>query len=255
MKIAVLQNNDQIAVAAANIYSQVLSQKPEAVLGLATGSSPLPVYGELIRRYDAGELSFRKTTAFLLDEYVGLPADHPEGYRNFIERVFASKVDFAPGAVNGLDGNADDMDAAAADYEARIRNSGGIDLQILGIGTDGHIAFNEPGGSLASLTHPQVLAEQTRIDNARFFDGELDRVPRFCLTQGLGTIGRAKKVILVAQGEQKADAIAQMVEGGVSAFWPATVLQFHNDATILIDEAAANKLRLVDHYSSEWAAN
>ncbi len=254
MKIAVLPSASQIGSVAADMFTDLLEQEPSAVLGLATGSSPLPIYTELIRRFQAGEVSFADATAFLLDEYVGLPSDHPETYRNFIDRVFVSKVNFAPGAVEGPDGQAPDPAAAAVAYEKAIRASGGIDLQILGIGTDGHIAFNEPGGSLSSLTHTQVLTEQTRYDNARFFDGDISRVPKLCLTQGLGTIGRAKKVVLVAQGEQKAEAVAQMVEGPVSALWPATVLQFHNDATILVDEAAGSELRMLDHYKAEWAA-
>lgn len=254
MKIAVLESGERIASVAADMYCKLLADKPSAVLGLATGSSPVPLYDELVKRYKQGDVSFKDTTAFLLDEYVGLPAGHPEGYRNFIERVFASRVDFAPGAVRGPDGTARDVRQAAEDYEAAIRASGGIDLQLLGIGTDGHIAFNEPGGSLSSLTHSQVLTEQTRIDNARFFDGDVSQVPRFCLTQGLGTIGRASSVLLIAQGAQKARAVAEMVEGAVSALWPATVLQFHNDATILLDEDAAHQLKLRDHYQAEWDA-
>lgn len=252
MNIVVLPSTEEIAVKAADMYTELLAKQPDAVLGLATGSSPVPVYNELIARYEAGEVSFGQARAFLLDEYVGLPADHPEGYRNFIERVFASKVDFAPGAVQGPDGNNSDPLAAAREYEAKIVGSGGIDLQILGIGTDGHIGFNEPGGSLASTTHTQVLTEQTRQDNARFFDGDVARVPRYCITQGLATIGRARSVVLVAQGKQKASAIAAMAEGGVSALWPASILQFHNDATILLDEAAASSLRLKDHYRAAY---
>ena len=214
MNIVVLSSTEEIARAAADLYTNLLAKKPNAVLGLATGSSPVPVYDELIRRYEEGEVSFKDAQAFLLDEYVGLPEDHPEGYRNFIQRVFASKVDFAPGAVNGPNGTAPNPKRAANDYEEKIVQSGGVDLQILGIGTDGHIGFNEPGGSLSSTTHTQVLTEQTRKDNARFFDDDIDLVPRYCITQGLATIGRAKAVVLVAQGEQKADAIAALAEGG-----------------------------------------
>ena len=252
MNIVVLSSTDEIARAAADLDTNLLSEKPDAVLGLATGSSPVPVYDELIRRYEEGEVSFKDAKAFLLDEYVGLPEDHPEGYRNFIQRVFASKVDFAPGAVNGPNGTAADPKQAANEYEEKIVKSGGVDLQILGIGTDGHIGFNEPGGSLSSTTHTQVLTEQTRKDNARFFDGDIDLVPRYCITQGLATISRAKAVVLVAQGEQKADAIAALAEGGVSALWPASVLQFHNDATILVDESAASKLGLKDYYKAAY---
>ena len=252
MHIIVLPSAKEIAAVAADRYTRLLQANPSAVLGLATGSSPLPVYDDLIARYEAGQISFKDARAFLLDEYVGLPVDHPEGYRNFIERVFASKVDFAPGAVQGPNGNSPDPKQAARDYEALIVGSGGVDLQILGIGTDGHIGFNEPGGSLASTTHTQVLTEQTRADNARFFGGDINLVPRLCITQGLGTIGRAKAVILVAQGKQKAEAIAAMAEGGVSALWPASVLQFHNDATILVDDEAASLLQLKDYYRAAY---
>ncbi len=248
MNIVVLSSTDEIAKAGADLYTDLLNAKPDAVIGLATGSSPVPIYDELIRRYEAGEVSFRDAKAFLLDEYVGLSADHPENYKNFIRRVFTSKVDFAPGAVNSPDGTAANPKAAAAEYEALIVENGPVDLQILGIGTDGHIGFNEPGGSLSSTTHTQVLTEQTRSDNARFFDNDINQVPQYCITQGLATIGRAKKIVLVAQGEQKADAVAALVEGGVSALWPASVLQFHNDATILVDEGAASKLALKDFY-------
>ncbi len=254
MNVAILSSTEQIAHVAADMYTELLTGKPDAVLGLATGSSPLPVYEELIRRYKAGEISFAKVQAFLLDEYVGLPADHEENYRNVIDRVFTSHVDFAPGAVHGPDGTAADPKAAAKAYEAELLASGGVDLQILGIGTYGHIAFNEPGGSLTSVTHQQALTEQTRVDNARFFGDDISLVPRFSITQGLATIGRAKKIVLVAQGEQKAEAIAQTVEGGVSALWPATVLQFHQDVTLLLDEAAASQLKLADFYTYEWEA-
>ncbi len=250
MQVVVLSSNEEIASTAADMYTNLLVAKPNAVIGLATGSSPLPVYNELIARYQAGKVSFKDAQAFLLDEYVGLDSDHPQAYRNFVERVFVSHVDFAPGAVHGPEGTAANPKQAARDYEALIAASGGVDLQILGIGTDGHIGFNEPGGSLSSTTHTQVLTEQTRQDNARFFDDNIDLVPKYCITQGLATIGRAKKVVLVAQGEQKADAVAAMVEGGVSALWPASALQFHNDATILVDEAAASKLRLKDYYQA-----
>lgn len=254
MRVAILSSSEEIATLAADMYSEVLAKKPDAVLGLATGSSPVPVYNELVRRYEAGELSFAQARAFLLDEYVGLPVDHPEGYRNFIERVLAGRVDFAPGAVVGPDGQADDVEDAAAEYQAKIESAGWVDLQILGIGTDGHIAFNEPGGSLTSPAHTQVLTKQTREDNARFFDGDISKVPAMALTQGLGTISHAKKIVFVAEGKQKAEAVAQMIEGGVSALWPATVLQFHNDVTILIDEEAASELKLIDHYLAVWDA-
>ena len=170
------------------------------MLGLATGSSPLAIYDELTNRCANGTVTFARAKGFTLDEYVGLPADHPESYRNVIDKDFVSRVDFAPGAVQGPDGLAKDIPAACASYEAAIAQAGGVDLQILGIGTDGHIGFNEPGSSLASRTRIKTLTRQTRIDNARFFGGDLDAVPTHCLTQGLATIMAARHVVLVATG-------------------------------------------------------
>ena len=229
---------------AADIVERALRTKERPVLGLATGSSPLAVYDELARRRRDEGLSFGHARAFLLDEYVGLPDEHPERYRNVIERELASRVDFAHGAVQGPDGNAADLAQAAADYERAIAEAGGVDVQILGIGTDGHIAFNEPGSSLASRTRIKTLTDQTRRDNARFFDGDVDAVPRHCLTQGLGTILEARHLVLLASGASKAEAVHQMIEGPVSAMWPATVLQMHPHVTVLVDEAAASRLQL-----------
>jgi glucosamine-6-phosphate deaminase len=223
------------------------------VLGLATGSSPLAVYEELVARHERGELSFAEARAFLLDEYVGLPAGHPQGYRAVIERELVSRVDFGPDAVRGPDGGAHDLPGACAAYEAAMTAAGGVDLQILGIGTDGHVAFNEPGSSLASRTRVKTLTEQTRVDNARFFDGDIEAVPRHVLTQGLGTIMGARHLVLVATGRAKAEAVHHLVEGPVSAMWPATVLQHHPHVTVLLDEAAAGRLQLADYYRSTWA--
>ena len=166
--------------------------------------------------------------------------------------MFVSRVDFAPGAVQGPDGLAADIPAACAAYENAIRAAGGVDLQILGIGTDGHIAFNEPGSSLASRTRIKTLTRQTRIDNARFFGGDVDAVPTHCLTQGLATIMEARHVILVATGRRKAEAVHQLVEGAVSAMWPATILQHHPHVTVLLDDAAARRLQLADYYRETY---
>jgi glucosamine-6-phosphate deaminase len=242
----------QLARLAADAVEGLLRANPEAVLGLATGSSPLAVYDELARRHKEG-LSFARARAFMLDEYVGLPADHPERYRNVIEKEFASRVDLAPGAVQGPDGLAEDLPAACAAYEASIADAGGVDLQILGIGTDGHIAFNEPGSSLASRTRIKTLTRQTREDNARFFGGSVDHVPRHCLTQGLATIMSARHLVLLASGRAKAEAVHHLVEGPVSAMWPATIMQLHPHATVLVDDAAASRLQLADYYRQTYA--
>ena len=252
MHVAVLESNEEIGRLGAQRVVRVLKEKPNAVIGLATGSSPVPIYEELVRLYKAGEVSFAQARAFCLDEYVGLPDDHPEAYRNFIARVFTDHVDFAPDAVHAPKGGAEDLVWAAKEYDAQIKAAGGVDIQLLGIGTDGHIGFNEPGGSLVSRTHMGALTQATREDNARFFGGNVDEVPHACITQGLGTIMEAKELLLMAQGETKADAIRELVQGPVSAYWPATIMQFHNDAIVLLDEGAASKLTIRDFLQATW---
>lgn len=243
---------EELAVIAADAVGRLLRAKRGAVLGLATGSSPLAVYDELVRRHQEKGLSFATARAFMLDEYVGLPADHPERYRNVIEAEIASRVDFPAGAVRGPDGLATDLVGACAEYERAIADVGGVDLQLLGIGTDGHLAFNEPGSSLASRTRIKTLTRQTREDNARFFGGDVAAVPTHCLTQGLGTIMSARHLVLLATGRGKAEAVHQLVEGPVSALWPATIMQHHPHATVLVDDAAASRLQLADYYRETY---
>ncbi|WP_461171747.1 glucosamine-6-phosphate deaminase [Arthrobacter sp. Z1-9] len=247
MEVVILNGSKQIGKLAADSIEELLRRKPDAVLGLATGSSPLPVYDELADRHGRGGLDFSRASGFALDEYVGLPADHPESYREVIRREFTNRVNIAPENVHGPDGTAADILAACRAYEEAITAAGGIDLQLLGVGTDGHIGFNEPGSSFASRTRIKSLIEQTRRDNARFFNS-LAEVPHHVLTQGLGTIMDAGHVILVATGAQKAQAVRDFVEGPVSAICPASVLQFHPHATVLLDEAAASALKLADFY-------
>jgi len=243
-----------LARLAADTIEALLRRRPDAVLGLATGSSPLAVYDELARRHAEDGLSFARARAFMLDEYVGLPAEHPERYRNVIETEIAARVDFAPGSVQGPDGLAGDLVEACAQYEQAIADAGGVDVQLLGIGTDGHVAFNEPGSSLASRTRIKTLTRQTREDNARFFDGDVSRVPTHCLTQGLATIMSARHLVLLATGRGKAEAVHQLVEGPVSAMWPATILQHHPHVTVLVDDAAASRLQLADYYRETYDA-
>lgn len=252
MEVVILEDAAQIGAVGADAVEALLTRKPTAVLGLATGSSPLSIYDELASRHQAGRISFRRARGFTLDEYVGLPADHPERYRTVIDKVFVDRVDFSPGAVAGPDGLADDVPAACASYEEMIDAAGGVDLQILGIGTDGHIGFNEPGSSLASRTRIKTLTRQTRIDNARFFGDNLDLVPTHCLTQGLATIMAARHVVLVAMGRAKAEAVHHLVEGPVSAMWPATILQHHRHVTVLLDGSAARRLQLADYYRETY---
>ncbi|MEL7975952.1 glucosamine-6-phosphate deaminase [Isoptericola sp. F-RaC21] len=245
---------EELAVLAADAIEALLRRNPATVLGLATGSSPLKVYDELARRHREEGLSFARARGFMLDEYVGLDAGHPQRYRNVIETEIASRVGWPADQVHGPDGLAEDIPAACAAYEQAITDAGGVDLQILGIGTDGHIAFNEPGSSLASRTRIKTLTAQTRVDNARFFDDDVEQVPTHCLTQGLGTIMQARHLVLLATGRQKAEAVHQLVEGPISAMWPGTVMQLHPHATVLVDDAAASRLQLGDYYRQTFAS-
>jgi glucosamine-6-phosphate deaminase len=204
-------------------------------------------YRELIRRHTEEGLSFAGVRAFLLDEYVGLPADHPESYRSVIRRELTSHLDIADRDVHGPDGAHADPLMAARDYEEQLRAAGPVAVQVLGIGANGHIGFNEPGSSLSSVTRVKTLTEQTRQDNARFFDSPAD-VPRHVITQGLGTISRAQHLVLTASGPGKAAAVAAGVEGPLTASCPASVLQLHPHATVVIDEAAATELERADYY-------
>ena len=234
--------------------SDLVQARPDAVLGLATGSSPEPVYDDLVTRFKSGTLSMARARAFLLDEYVGLPLDHPESYRSVIERAVTARLDFQVGSVSGPDGLAADLPAACAHYEASIAAADGVDLQLLGIGSDGHIGFNEPVSSLGSRTRLKTLTKRTRRDNARFFDGNVDAVPLHVITQGIGTIREGRHLVLVAWGSEKAAAVAACVEGPVTAMFPASALQLHPHATVVIDEDAASGLRLADYFRETWAA-
>jgi glucosamine-6-phosphate deaminase len=248
MEVVISTTRDEAGKLAADAIEELIRRRPAAVLGVATGSSPLLIYDELGRRVAEGSLSLSEARAFMLDEYVGLPEDHPQRYLSVIRDEFVAKVDIEPAQVSGPDGLAPDLVAACEAYERAILEAGGIDLQILGIGTDGHIAFNEPGSSLASRTRIKTLTSQTRRDNARFFGGDVDAVPRHCLTQGIGTILEARHIVLVASGRGKAEAVHQLVEGSVSAMWPATALQLHPHVTVLLDTAAASRLQLASYY-------
>ena len=208
-------------------------------MGLATGSSPLSVYRELIRRHREEGLSFAAVRAFLLDEYVGLPVGHPQSYARVIRTEFADHVDLA--GVFGPDGNAVDLSSAAASYDRLVVSSGPVDVQLLGIGANGHIGFNEPGSALDSRTRVTTLTSQTRQDNARFFAG-IDDVPHRVITQGLGTISSARHLVLIATGEHKAAAVAAALEGPVTPGCPASVLQRHPMVTVVVDEGAAEGL-------------
>ncbi|SEJ18811.1 glucosamine-6-phosphate deaminase [Demequina mangrovi] len=236
------------AFVAAHIAEQVRS-RPEFTLGVATGSTPLPVYEALRAEADRGT-DFTRMSAFALDEYVGLPAGHPESYRAVVDREVTEPLGLDPARVHVPDGSAEGIRTAGERYEAALQEHGGVDLQLLGIGRTGHLGFNEPGSSFGSLTRVKTLTERTRIDNARFF-ASLDDVPVHCVTQGLGTILRARHLVLLAFGESKAEALAAAVEGPVSASMPGSAIQLHPRVTVVVDEGAASQLRFADYY--RWA--
>ena len=254
MEVVPLGSADEIAAVAADVFEAVVRRKPAAVLGLATGSTPLPAYQELIRRHQAGVgPSYAAVTCFNLDEYVGLPAGHEQSYRATIARELTDGLGISPDRVNGPDPAPDGLPTAGQRYEALIEAAGGVDVQILGIGSDGHLAFNEPGSSLASRTRIKTLTAETQKDNARFF-GSPDQVPTHVLTQGLGTILDARHLVLIATGAGKAAAVASAVEGPVSASCPASALQLHPHVTVLLDLAAAAGLARLDYYREVYAA-
>jgi len=232
---------------AAKMFAKLIRKKPAAVLGLATGSTPCLLYAELRQQHEEEGLDFSRITSFNLDEYVGLDGDHPQSYRYFMQQALFDHINVHPGKVHLPDGKSDDIPANCVDYEKNISAAGGIDLQVLGLGSDGHIGFNEPSSSLASRTRIKTLTRETREDNARFFDSA-DEVPQHCITMGIGTIMEARQIVLLAFGERKATAVKQVVEGPISAMWPATILQMHPSVVVLLDDAAAASLDQKDYY-------
>lgn len=253
MEVVITPDADAAAEVVAGVLASVLRDRTAPVLGLATGSSPLGAYRRLIDAHRSGELTAAHASAVLLDEYVGLPADHPEAYRAFIRREFADRIDLPSERLFGPDVTSDDLPEACRRYDRLIADLGGVDVQLLGIGGDGHIGFNEPGSSLASRTRIKTLTDTTRSDNSRFFEHDEYDVPRHVVTQGLGTILEARHLLMIATGDGKAEPIARAVEGPLAAMCPASVLQLHPHATVVIDEAAATGLQLADYYREAYA--
>lgn len=251
MEIIICDSKEQAGVYAASLIAMVTERNNRrghsTVWGVATGSSPESTYRSLAERV-AGGLDVGHVSAFALDEYVGLDPAHPESYRSVVTQEIVKGIGLAESRVHVLDGMAADIEAECASYEARIKAAGGVDVQLLGIGANGHIAFNEPGSSLVSRTRIKTLAPKTVADNARFFDGDTTQVPVHCLTQGIGTIMEARKIVLVADGANKAAAIAGMAEGPITTFCPGSILQMHPDVTVVIDEAAASQLKNAEYY-------
>ncbi|KAI0661386.1 hypothetical protein C8Q70DRAFT_1043968 [Cubamyces menziesii] len=214
------------------------------VLGLPTGSSPIPTYKHLIKLVKEGKLSFKNVVTFNMDEYVGLPEEHPESYHTFMFREFFSHIDIPPSQVNILNGNAKDLIGECNAYEAKIKSYGGIELFLGGIGEDGHIAFNEPGSSLASRTRIKTLAYDTILANARFFNNDIAAVPRMALTVGVATVLDSREVVVVVTGQRKALALSKAIEEGVNHLWTLSALQLHPWALIVVDEDATAELHV-----------
>ena len=244
-EIIIVESREDAGRRVADEILALIAKKPDAVLGLATGSTPLPVYQALAASIDGVDVS--RVRGFALDEYVGLPAGHPESYASVIAREVVEPLGLDPARIHTPNGALETIATAGDEYEAAIVAAVGIDIQILGVGTDGHIGFNEPGSSFASITRTKTLTQQTRIDNSRFFDS-VDDVPIHCITQGLGTILRARHLVLLAFGASKADAVARAVEGPLSAMTPASAIQLHPRVTVYIDEDAASRLTNIDYY-------
>ena len=254
MEVVITASADAAGALAADAIEALVRSTPGAVLGTATGSSPLPIYTELARRHrDGTGPSYDGVRTFNLDEYVGLPAGHEQAYLATIHRELTDALGIARDRVHGPDPAEDRIPTAGARYERLIADAGGVDLQLLGIGSDGHLAFNEPGSSLASRTRIKTLTRSTREDNARFF-GSVDDVPVHVLTQGLATILEARHLVLIATGSRKAQAVAAAVEGPLTASCPASVLQLHPHATVLLDDAAASGLARADYYREVYAS-
>ena len=247
MEVIIERSPKEVGLTTANLIADCILRKPGLVLGLATGSTPLETYKELARKHKEGGLDFSKVITFNLDEYLGLPPNHPQSYHRFMYENLFGHININPQNVHVPSGLALDPHSFCESYEADIKHAGGIDLQLLGIGRDGHIGFNEPGSSLGSLTRVKTLTRETIEDNARFFTNQ-DEVPRFAITMGVGTVMAARKVVLVATGKSKADVIAAAVEGAVTASVTASVLQLHPDTIFVIDEEAAGKLQRRDYY-------
>lgn len=249
MEVCIYPAYEDMSRAAAEEVAGVLNSKPNAVLGMATGSTPLGVYQELVKMHRRGEIDFSHVTTFNLDEYVGLPITHAQSYHHFMHENFFRHVNIPPHNIHIPSGTTTNYRAFCDWYEERIRQAGGIDLQILGIGSDGHIAFNEPGSSLSSRTRLKTLAKPTIDDNARFFDKPSD-VPIYAITMGVGTILDARQILLLANGAKKAEAVAAAVEGPVTGMITASALQMHPSTRVFLDNSAAAKLKMREYY--DW---
>lgn len=249
MRLIIQESYSQISQwAAAYIVNKINEFAPTAekpfVLGLPTGSTPLGTYRELIKLYNDGKVSFKNVVTFNMDEYIGLPEDHPESYHSFMWNNFFKFIDINPSNVNILNGNASDPNAECVRYEEKIKSYGGIELFMGGIGPDGHIAFNEPGSSLTSRTRVKTLTTDTIIANSRFFNNDINQVPKTALTVGVGTIMDSKEVLILVNGHAKARALYHAVEGSINHMWTVSILQMHEKGIIVCDDAATVELKV-----------
>lgn len=248
MEAIIKENYDEMSKLSANMIAEVIMKKPNAVLGLATGSTPLGTYKELVRLYKAKKIDFKYVVTFNLDEYIGLSETHSQSYYYFMRHNLFKYTNIKKENIHLPDGIAKNIEEFCEHYELMIKKAGGIDVQLLGIGSNGHIAFNEPGSSLGSRTRIKTLDRKTIADNSRFFKRKSD-VPKYAITMGIGTIMEAKRVILLANGSNKADAVAKAIEGSITALVPASILQMHPNATIIIEKSAS--VNLTREYPTE----
>jgi glucosamine-6-phosphate deaminase len=248
MEIIIQPDSQQASQIAARIVARTVREKPHAVLGLATGNTPLPLYRSLVRMHREQGLDFSGVTSFNLDEYVGLPPAHPSSFHSYMWAHLFSAINMPKERINIPDGLTTDIPAACRKYEQAVRSAGGIDIQVLGIGTNGHIGFNEPSSSLASRTRIKTLTAETRLDVAASFGGE-ESVPTHVITMGLGTIMDSRMCLLLAFGKKKARAVALAAEGPVTAMVPGSVLQMHPRAIMVLDKDAASELKMADYYA------
>ena len=249
MEIIICKTYEEMSKAAAKAVARLINSKPNAVLGLPTGSTPVGVYRELARMHKNEGLDFSRVTTFNMDEYVGLAKDHPQSYHYFMHENLFKDINIPPQNIYIPSGTTDNSTAFCAWYEQRIEECGGIDMQLAGVGSDGHIAFNEPTSSLGSRTRIKTLARSTIQDNARFFE-KIEDVPIYGITMGVGTILEARKILFLANGANKADAVAKAIEGPVTSMITASALQLHPDVTAYLDDAAAGKLEMREYY--DW---
>jgi glucosamine-6-phosphate deaminase len=241
MNTLIFDTDDKLGEAAANILSGLILTKPRAVLGLATGGTPVGIYNQVVSDFKRGMFSFREVTTFNLDEYVGLPVDHPESYHSYMRHHLFDHIDLPAAQAHLPDGNASDVAAECRRYDGLIDRAGQIDLQLLGLGHNGHIGFNEPAHALIRGTHVVELAEETLQANARYFQSQ-DEVPKQALTMGVGTILKAKMIVLVVKGADKAAIVQRALQGPITTDCPASLLQTHPHLIVLLDRAAAEKL-------------